>query len=39
MHLHNNDIKGITINDEGHVVAWLVEALCYKLEGHGFESR
>jgi hypothetical protein len=22
----------------GHVVAWLVEALCYKPQGHGFES-
>jgi hypothetical protein len=24
---------------EGHPVAWLVEALCYKLEGRGFDSR
>jgi hypothetical protein len=23
----------------GHAVAWLVEALCYKLEGPGFDSR
>jgi hypothetical protein len=23
----------------GHAVAWLVEALCYKLEGRGFDSR
>jgi hypothetical protein len=23
----------------GHAVAWLVEALCYNLEGRGFESR
>jgi hypothetical protein len=23
----------------GHAVAYLVEALCYKLEGHRFESR
>jgi hypothetical protein len=24
---------------EGHAMAWLVEALCYKPEGCGFESR
>jgi hypothetical protein len=23
---------------KGHMVAWLVEALCYKLEGHWFNS-
>jgi hypothetical protein len=23
----------------GHTVGWLVEAICYKLEGRGFESR
>jgi hypothetical protein len=32
----NNAIKYITA---GHVVAYLVEALCYKPEGRGFESR
>jgi hypothetical protein len=24
-------------NKRGHVVAYFDEALCYKLEGHGFE--
>jgi hypothetical protein len=24
---------------EGHTITWLVEALCYKLEGHRFSSR
>jgi membrane-associated PAP2 superfamily phosphatase len=24
---------------KGHAVAWLVEALCYKPEGRGFDSR
>jgi hypothetical protein len=23
----------------GHAVSWLVEALCYKLEGFGFDSQ
>jgi hypothetical protein len=23
----------------GHMVVWLVEALCYKVEGHGSDSR
>jgi hypothetical protein len=29
----------VTILTERHAVAWLVEALCYKPEGHGFGSR
>jgi hypothetical protein len=29
----------ITLQQMRHAVAWLVEALCYKPKGRGFESR
>jgi hypothetical protein len=38
-------IKSVTIHktnallSRGHAVAWLVETLCYKPEGRGFDSR
>jgi hypothetical protein len=28
-----------TIREKGHAVAQLIEALCYKPEGRGFDSR
>jgi hypothetical protein len=31
-------IKFVELNSGGHMVMQLVEALCYKLEGHGFDS-
>jgi hypothetical protein len=36
------DVTGflcVSLGNEGHAVAQLIEALCYKLEGHGIESR
>jgi hypothetical protein len=38
----NINLKGINWYNggvRGHAVAWLVEALCYKPEGRGIESR
>jgi hypothetical protein len=32
-------ISVTTTNTAGYAVAQLVEALCYKSEGHGFDSR
>jgi hypothetical protein len=34
----NGRFIGINSADEGHAVAWLIAALCYKPEGRGFYS-
>jgi hypothetical protein len=34
----NREFLQLSNNYEGHAVAYLVEALCYKLKGHGFDS-
>jgi hypothetical protein len=35
----DGEFNNITVSGTGHAVAQLVEELCYKLEGRGFESR
>jgi hypothetical protein len=32
-------LNGVWFLNEGHVVAYLVETLCYKPEGRGFDSQ
>jgi hypothetical protein len=36
--LASETFVSISINFQGHVVAYLVEALCYKPEGRGFDA-
>jgi hypothetical protein len=38
-HLEEAEILRDLKEDERHAVAYMVEALCYKPEGHGFDSR
>jgi hypothetical protein len=36
---NDSEIRNYTTAAGGHEVAWLVEAVCYKPEGRGFDSR
>ena len=36
--LHFLEIQLLHTMGQGHIVGQLVEALCYKQEGHGFDS-
>jgi hypothetical protein len=37
--IHIRYFKSSSVVDDGHAVAYLVEALCNKTEGRGFKSR